>query len=180
MEIWQEIASDRDAGTRRLVAEYGDRLMTAASILCKDESAAEDLVFRAFEKAVGKIGQYSGKSPFYNWLYSIVFHIFQSDCRKMRAELFTMGEVPERAVSAWEACSGKLAPDECLVVKEAVQSLPPQFREAVVLRYYEDKSLQEISEILSISVNTVKSRLRLAYGRLNGILSGKIGKGVVK
>ena len=53
MEIWQEIASDRDAGTRRLVAEYGDRLMTAASILCKDESAAEDLATEGEDVGIG-------------------------------------------------------------------------------------------------------------------------------
>ena len=51
-----------------------------------------------------------------------------------------------------------------------VMSLPPIFREVVVLRYFEDKSLLEMAELLSVPLGTVKSRLRLAQERLNAML----------
>ena len=45
MEIWEEISADRQAGAKRLVAEYGDRLFTAACRIVQSEADADDLVF---------------------------------------------------------------------------------------------------------------------------------------
>ena len=54
--------ADKAAGARRLVAEYGDRLYETAVRLCGNEKDAEDYVFRAFERAISRIHQFSGRS----------------------------------------------------------------------------------------------------------------------
>ena len=64
MEIGAEIKSDAERGAHRLVAEFWDRLYGASIILCKDEHAAEDLVFRTFAHAILKIDQYDSSKPF--------------------------------------------------------------------------------------------------------------------
>lgn len=87
MEIWEEIRSDNEKGAKRLVAEFWDRLYGASLVLCKDEHAAEDLVFRTFSQVIAKIGQYDDKLPFWNWLYAILLNFFRSDMRKMKAEV---------------------------------------------------------------------------------------------
>ena len=56
---------------------------------------------------------------------------------------------------------------------EAVRSLPPQLRETVVLRYYSEKSVEEISRIMEIPSGTVKSRLHHAREALNQFLTRK-------
>lgn len=61
MDIWVEIAQDSERGVRRLVAEYGERLLTAAVQITKNHSDAEDLVLRTFEQVVRKIDTYAGK-----------------------------------------------------------------------------------------------------------------------
>ena len=170
MEIWQEIVADQERGTRRLVAECGDRMFTAAFLLCRDRNLAEDLVFRTFGHAVRKIGQYREQSSFYSWLYSILLNNYRSDCRKMKAGIFDTGEIPEDATSPWGELHEPLNADEERIVRQAVMSLPPIFREVVVLRYFEDKSLLEMAELLSVPLGTVKSRLRLAQERLNAML----------
>ena len=58
MEIWEEIAADRLVGAKRLIAEYSDRLFTAACRIVQSEADAEDLVFRTFERVVARIGQF--------------------------------------------------------------------------------------------------------------------------
>ena len=50
MEIWEEIAFDRERGAKRLVAELGDRLLTAAYQITQNAADAEDLVFRTFSQ----------------------------------------------------------------------------------------------------------------------------------
>ena len=78
MEVWEQIPLDAEAGARKLVAEYGDRLFRAAVLLCRDEHLAEDLVFRTFERVVDRIGQYDPRLPFWNWLYAILLNFFRS------------------------------------------------------------------------------------------------------
>ena len=81
-----------------------------------------------------------------------------------------------RTASAWGAVREPLGADEERIVRQAVMSLPPIFREVVVLRYFEDKSLQEMADILAVPLGTVKSRLRLAQGRLNVLLANMFDK----
>ena len=58
MEVWQEIAKNAEQGAERLVAEYGDRLYAAATLLCRNSGDAEELVSRTLAQAAGKIRQY--------------------------------------------------------------------------------------------------------------------------
>ena len=118
MEIWQEIVADQERGTRRLVAECGDRMFTAAFLLCRDQTLAEDLVFRTFVRAVHKIGQYREQSSFYSWLYSILLNQYRSDCRKMKPGIFDTGELPEDATSAWGEVREPLGADEHVLASE--------------------------------------------------------------
>ena len=46
MEVWEEIETDPERGSQRLIDEYDNRLYVAASLLCPDLTSAEDLVFR--------------------------------------------------------------------------------------------------------------------------------------
>ena len=55
MEIWEAIAADPQAGAKRLIAEYGDRLFAAAMILTQESHSAEDLVSRTFCQVLTKI-----------------------------------------------------------------------------------------------------------------------------
>ena len=55
MEVWEEIETNPERGSQRLIDEYGNRLYAAASLLCPDFAAAEDLVFRTLAQTVRKI-----------------------------------------------------------------------------------------------------------------------------
>ena len=59
MEVWEEIEANPERGAQRLIDEYGNRLYAAASVLCPDQSAAEDLVSRTLAQAIRKIGRYA-------------------------------------------------------------------------------------------------------------------------
>ena len=177
MDLWREIAANEESGAKRLAAECGDRLFAAAIVLCSDRAAAEDLVFRTFVRAIRRIRHYREQAPFYNWLYAILLNIYRSDCRKRKAELLETGEVLDDVDPAWINLKDPIDSDEALAVRTAVQSLPSPFRETILLRYFEDKSLSEISELMSVPVGTVKSRLKRAQMRLNDMLSEVLGKG---
>ena len=182
MEVWEEIEANPERGTQRLIDEYGNRLYAAAAILCPDQAAAEDLVFRTLAQAVRKIAQYRGKAPFFSWLYSIMLNFRRMDCRGKDVELVFAETLPELPDPNMEAVESLLAHADAATVRTAVRRLSLVLREAVLLRYFEDRSIAEMAEILNVPQGTVMSRLFNARAVLHGILAGDgpAGKGETK
>ena len=71
-----------------------------------------------------------------------------------------------------------LAAAQSELVRKAIEELPPEFREVIILREMEDLSYKEIADIASIPVGTVMSRLARARARLQDLLSGPMTSGV--
>jgi len=71
-----------------------------------------------------------------------------------------------------------LAAAQSQIVRKAIEALPPEFREVIILCEMEDLSYKEIANIASIPVGTVMSRLSRARSRLQELLSGARTSGV--
>ena len=170
MEVWQEIRKDKERGAERLVAEYGNRLYAAAVLLCANDHDAEELVFRTFDQAVKKIRQFDPGRSFFTWLYAIMLNFHRMNHRRRRVEVVPMGaaeDLPEQTTAP--TAETQDAGDE---VANAIRALSPPLREVVVLRYFADKTVEEIAATLDIPVGTVKSRLHHAREALVGLLPG--------
>lgn len=173
MEIWQEIKKDKEKGARRLVAEYGNRIYAAALLLSFNDLDAEELTFKTLDRAVKKIHLFDPEKAFFTWLYTIMLNLHRMELRKKHLPVIPMGatsDLPEVSCDSFAAVLGDAGIED---VTEAVRSLPSQLREAVVLRYYSEKSVEEISKIMEIPIGTVKSRLHHAREVLNHFLTRK-------
>lgn len=167
MDIWEEIAENADSGARRLVAEYGDRLFTAACRIVQCESEAEDLVFRTFERAILKIGQYDGRSQFFSWLYSVMLNFRRMDLRRKGAKALDFdAEPPETEDLAPDPAEALALKSEAALVRTAISQLAEPLRMVVVLHYFEDLDLKEIAAMLDVPLGTVKFRLYRARKEL--------------
>jgi RNA polymerase sigma-70 factor (ECF subfamily) len=171
MDVCSEIKKDKEKGAVRLVSEYGNRLYAAALLLCNNDADAEELTYRTFEQAIKKIHQFDAKKNFYTWLYTILLNFRRMDLRKRRMNVIPMGGAEDLPEVASDSFADALADSTSESVANAVRKLSPLLREAVVLRYYEDKSIEEISEILGVAVGTVKSRLFNARVAINDFLT---------
>lgn len=172
MTLKEEILCDLASGTRRLVAEYGDRLYSLALELSGNPADADDLTFQTFERAVEKISQYDSSRAMLPWLCGILVNFWKMRLRKKGANALVFQE------ELVDTEGGALTPDEVLVRKQdaavveaAVRALPPDYRNVVVLRYYEEFPIEAIAAILDLPVGTVKSRLHSARGMLRKFLS---------
>ena len=177
MEVWCEIKQDVDRGARRLVAEYGNRLLAAASCLCPNDQDAEELVFRTFDQAVKKIRQYRPTGDFFCWLYTIMLNYRRMDLRRRGPSVVAVGsslDLPEVPTAALPDLDGAIGSERILA---ALRALPEAIRAVVVLRYLDDCPVETIARQLAVPVGTVKSRLHAARWMLGEALKKEgVGK----
>jgi RNA polymerase sigma factor (sigma-70 family) len=165
------------AGFEELALPLFDSLYNFASWLVHNKSNAEDLVQETYLKALRGFASFTPGTNFRAWMFRILKNTFLSSCltldRRLTVEIDSKDDVP--GVPATSA-----TPESLLIerfqedaVRNAIEQLPVIFREALLLCDVEDASYREISEILSIPVGTVMSRLARARKAVReSVLSG--------
>ena len=172
MEIWEEIAADPQAGAKRLVAEFGDRLLTAAFQITQNAADAEDLVFRTFARVVERGAGYDGRSAFFSWLYAVMLNFRRMDLRRKGANALVFdGEIPEREDPSPNPAELLALKSDATAVRAAVAELDEPLRTVVVLRYFEDMDVSGIARLTELPVGTVKFRLHKARKILADVLA---------
>ena len=164
---------------------YMGALYTAALRMTRNPSDAEDLVQDAYLRAYRGFGGFEQGTNLKAWLYRILTNAYINSYRakQRRPEETELEEVEDlylyRRLGGLEAASlGRSAEDELMdwftdtEVKDAMESLPEQFRLAVLLADVEGFSYKEIAEILDVPVGTVMSRLHRGRKSLQKALYG--------
>jgi RNA polymerase sigma-70 factor, ECF subfamily len=173
-EIIQSCRSgDRDA-FRALYDLYKDRVYSIALYFSRGDAAgASDITQQVFLKLMTEIGQFRGDAEFSTWLYRLVANVCMDAGRRQKAtavfshdiDTVAGGGSPEADYARKEIANS---------VRSAVSALPPKFRVAVLLRYFEDLSYEQLAEALQCSMGTVASRLsrghRILGERLRGLV----------
>jgi RNA polymerase sigma-70 factor (ECF subfamily) len=152
--------------------EHMPSLYTAALRMTRNPADAEDLVQETYLKAYRGFGGFQEGTNLKAWLYKILTNTFINTYRakKRRPDESDIEDVEDlylyhRLGGLEAAAAGLSAEDQVLEhvteaeVKEALESLPEQFRIAVLLGDVEGFSYKEIAEILDIPIGTVMSRL---------------------
>jgi RNA polymerase sigma-70 factor (ECF subfamily) len=153
------------AGFEELAMPLFDSLYNFASWLVHNQSNAEDLVQETYLKALRGFASFQPGTNFRAWMFRILRNTFLSSRstleRRLTVEIDSEDEVPVPATST--------TPESLLIerfqedaVRNAIEQLPVIFREVLLLCDVEDASYREISEILSIPLGTVMSRLARA------------------
>ena len=170
MDIVEELRKDRENGAKRLEAEYKIGLMALARRFCHDPGDAEELVNATFAEVIDNIDDYFEQSAFFAWMCQILTSKFSRSVRRKSCQMEVFpGEVPEMAdESAKDAIYGNL---DASLLRDAIGQLPPEQREVIVLRYFNDIPVAKIAKFLAIPSGTVRSRLH--YARL--ALAAKLG-----
>ena len=184
IDIARLILLDREKGTLRLVAEYRDRLHAVAFALCRNHAEAEDLAFRTIERAVSKIESYEERDSFYEWLQIILLNLYRNSVRgkMVRSTMAAGGGQDLEDISGKiqeldvESAEKVYAAVDSAILRDAINRLPDDMKEMVILRYFMDMPLKKMAQILSMPVGTVMSRLY--YARL--VLAKRLGTVVKK
>jgi len=156
--------------------KYVDGLYSYALVLSRNRTEAEDLVQETCLRAIRAMGKLRPDSNAKSWLFTILRNIWFNQLRQWR----TAPEVVELDLGgdgANQAADTRKDPHATYVsnieqeqVRTAIQQLPVDFREIILLREYEELSYQEIATVLECPVGTVMSRLARARSKLRDLL----------
>lgn len=151
-----------------LIGRYETKAYNLAMRLTRNEEDAREVLQDVFVTLYRKLGSFQGKSAFSSWLYRITVNAAFMKIRKRKTQValsvddvypqvvqahVAENEYENRADSMYESKELRLA------LEKAISKLPEDYKAVFVLRDVDGLSSQEVSEILSLSIPAVKSRL---------------------
>ena len=141
----------------RLMEEYGSSLLRMCALILKDADLAQDAVQETFIKAYRRFDNYRGDCSEKTWLTAIAVNT----CRDMlRTAWFRHQSRSVHLDMLPEKPADFAFPDRTVLTE--VMRLPLNYREVILLRYYEGLKLKEVASALRLSDGKVRSRLNKA------------------
>lgn len=178
-------AGERDA-FYALVSRYERPLYRSALAITRNPADAEDVVQETFLRAYEHLAQFRGEAKFQTWLTQIALNTARMKLRKNHGGLWESLDQPRetdegfmpRDVAEWrEDPEQRVGREEMeKLLHQAMNGLPPGYREVVALRDIQLLSTQETADVLGLSVANVKTRLLRARLQLRERLAGHLGR----
>jgi RNA polymerase sigma-70 factor (ECF subfamily) len=155
----QRFLAGEEAAFERLVERYYQRIDRLAQQVVRHPMAAEDITQESFLRAYRALPRFRGEASFYSWLYRITINLSLNYLRRQAHQVSTAQESDASALPAADPSVVLEAQERERLIRSAVDTLPAHYRIAIILRDLEGLSYQEIADILSIPLGTVKSRI---------------------
>lgn len=153
-----------------LLYRYKDKLFSYICFIVRNRDLADDIFQETFVKAIVTLqkGGYSGSGKFGAWLTRIAHNLMIDYFRQTKNENLISNDESELDLFNDSSLSESNIEDEMICsqtledIRRLVNQLPENQREVVFMRYYQDLSFKEISDITGVSINTALGRMRYA------------------
>lgn len=160
-ESHSENTLDKDAILEELVNSLGTKILRLAFTYVKDKKTAEDITQEVFIKCYSKLDQFRGEANIKTWLYSITINLCKDHLKSWSfRNIFFSQQLPERSGGANTVLDQIFLETQKKQLATAVLNLPVKYREVIILHYYDSYKVTEISQILTLSENTIRTRMR--------------------
>ena len=172
----------------KLVLKYNERIYNLALRLLRNKEDAEDILQETFITVLEKLHTFDGKSGFFTWLYRIATNACLMKLRKKRPEV---SDLPDN-LSEYDNYESKIFVDWSQnpladiqnkemkdAIDKAMEKLSDIYRTVFVLRDIENMSIKETSDIIGITEENVKIRLKRARMFLRDELSKFFSESIV-
>jgi len=177
--VGQAMEGDQKAYAE-LMQRYKDSIYFMLLKMVNNRDDADDLTIEAFGKAFKNLHQYTPDFAFSTWLFKIATNNCIDFIRRKRQNTFSIDQALEGEGGSemqFEIKSSMLDPEEklikkqkALVMRDVVEKLKPRYKRLVELRYFQERSYEEIAKELQLPLGTVKAQLFRAREFLYQIL----------
>jgi len=165
-----------------LMEKYQRALYYHIIKMVKDKEQVEDLVQEAFMKAFDNLSSYNTNYAFSTWLYRIATNHTIDYLRKKKLQTLSIDEPIQSGDGemeiqlpdySFETDREIIRKQRQELIRNAIQELPDKYRQVIEMRHMEEKSYQEISELLELPLGTVKAHIFRAREMLYKSLKDK-------
>jgi RNA polymerase sigma-70 factor (ECF subfamily) len=183
-EIVALARAGEEAAYRELIRRYERPLFSLLFRMVRDRELAEDLAQETFVKALNAIESYRPEFKFSSWIFKIannaaIDHLRRRELDTLSLEGSPQAETPEAIEATALQIGGRqespLAEVEARElgsqIEAAIAQLRPEYRSCILLRHVEGRAYEEIAEILSLPLGTVKTYIHRARNELRQALA---------
>jgi len=158
----------------QLVDAYKSPIYNLAFRMTGSLSDAEDLTQEIFIRAYQKLYQFNLGKKYFTWLYTIGINLIRNHLKKKSKDALThtMDHFStESQRTGKESREGDfLSEDSIKRLDQNMQKLPVDMREAIILKYYQDMTFEEVAAVTSDSVSAVKMRVYRGLEKLKALM----------
>ena len=181
-ELLAQLRAGDEHASRRVVQQYGGRMLATARRFLNNEHDAQDAVQESFASAFRALGKFNGDATLSTWLHRIVVNAALVQLRSRRRR----GEQPIETLLPRFDHDGQWIDDPAIwtdateailerrdsreVVRRCIERLPEKYRSVLLLRDIEELDTDEAARALSVTANTIKVRLHRARQALKTLI----------
>ena len=162
-QLIDEVGKGNQAAFDILFSKYNNKLYASLLAFTKSQDLAEDLTQKTFIRVWKKIETFRGDSSLFTWIYRIAINLAKNEFSSKQAK--NQG-ITDNIDDTYDLESSVSSPESHAIETESMQavmdfiaSLPTDLREAISLREFNGKSYEEIAQITSSPIGTVRSRI---------------------
>lgn len=187
-ELLARLRAGDDGAFEELIRRYGPQLLAVIRRYLPEESDAQDALQEALLSVFKAIDRFQGDSSLATWLHRISVNaaLMRLRTRRRRPERAIEDLLPQFAQdghrteprSNWSVRPDAAAENAELraVVRGAIDELPESYRTILLLRDIEERSTEEVADLLELSIANVKTRLHRARQALRELLDRRLGE----
>ena len=163
---------DKDAAFKELLRLYKERLFWHIRKIVLDHDDADDVLQNTFIKVYNHIGGFKGESKLYSWMYRIATNealtFLQAKAKRNNSSIEKEKELAIKNLESDVYFEG----DEIqLKLQKAIATLPEKQQLVFNLKYFDETTYEELSEILDTSVGALKSSYHIAVKKITAYLT---------
>lgn len=185
---YELVCRARECGDERAYADlmkrYRDSVYVMLLRMTSNPTEAEDLTMETFGKAFKSLKSYEPINTFSTWLFKIAARTCIDFIRRQRMQMLSLDGMAtnhddestyEMPIPANEdnAEENLIRQQRYEMLRSIIGELKPHYRELVQLRYFEEKSYEEIAEVTHLPLGTVKVRLYRAHDLLHALIKAR-------
>lgn len=150
-----------------IVKRYQDKLFRYASNIVVNEARAMDIVQQTFIKAFINLNSFDTRMSFSSWIYRIAHNETMNMIKKYKKEISLL---PDFYIQSADNIEDDYFKKETITeVRKCLNDIPVLYSEPLSLYYLEEKSYEEISDILRLPIGTIGTRINRAKGLMKKI-----------
>lgn len=160
-----------------LVDAHAKSIFNLAFRMTGSRQDADDLAQETFLRAYRKLNRFDPERKFFTWLYTIALNIIRNHLKSSPERTARMAEIAHPPANQVDPANPEgllLGREKERLLEICLQKLPLDLKEAVVLRFYQDLTFDEIAAIMGASVSAVKMRAYRGLERLRTLVSEQV------